>query len=228
MSFYCSCKRNDRDVVIVAVPEVLKKSPTPKYLSLWADVSPYIAECEKGVGCHCSGLREISIGHNSECISIVFECGRSNNLVRNYADYCEKFLLGKERSAIRQKRIREASGRHKKNDLTKIATMQDFRCYFCDRTLYSQDDLDDEQELGKKCHWDHLKPLSRGGTNFPSNMALTCKECNLRKGNKTEEEYWLYLLQETPKEDINKRQYFHSTYVKEKRNLDLLYRKSRA
>jgi 5-methylcytosine-specific restriction endonuclease McrA len=33
-------------------------------------------------------------------------------------------------------------------------------------------------------HIDHLKPLSKGGTNDETNLALSCIRCNLEKGAK--------------------------------------------
>jgi 5-methylcytosine-specific restriction endonuclease McrA len=36
--------------------------------------------------------------------------------------------------------------------------------------------------LGQSWHWDHVIPLSRGGTNWPSNLRPACPDCNQRKG----------------------------------------------
>lgn len=36
---------------------------------------------------------------------------------------------------------------------------------------------------------EHRIPLSRGGTNWPSNLAPACKSCNCKKGTKTEFEF---------------------------------------
>ena len=36
---------------------------------------------------------------------------------------------------------------------------------------------------------EHIVPKSRGGTNQVSNLAIACKKCNLKKGNKTAEEF---------------------------------------
>ena len=36
---------------------------------------------------------------------------------------------------------------------------------------------------------EHIVPKSRGGTNRVSNLAIACKKCNLKKGNKTAEEF---------------------------------------
>jgi 5-methylcytosine-specific restriction endonuclease McrA len=43
---------------------------------------------------------------------------------------------------------------------------------------------------------DHIIPLSRGGTNWISNIQLCCTTCNTSKGNKTHEEYIQYKLAE--------------------------------
>ena len=36
---------------------------------------------------------------------------------------------------------------------------------------------------------DHLTPINRGGTDSPTNLAACCKRCNLRKGDKTADEF---------------------------------------
>lgn len=38
---------------------------------------------------------------------------------------------------------------------------------------------------GRRLHIDHIKPLSRGGTNKLSNLQLLCQPCNNRKATKT-------------------------------------------
>ena len=40
---------------------------------------------------------------------------------------------------------------------------------------------------------DHITPISRGGKHDLDNLAFACRKCNLRKGNKTPEEYRAYL-----------------------------------
>ncbi len=49
------------------------------------------------------------------------------------------------------------------------------RCYYCG---------------SKKVEtFDHVQPLSRGGSNHPSNMVPVCRRCNTSKGSKTLEEF---------------------------------------
>ena len=43
---------------------------------------------------------------------------------------------------------------------------------------------------------DHRTPLSRGGTNFISNILPACRSCNCRKAKTTEREYRVRLLNE--------------------------------
>ena len=49
-----------------------------------------------------------------------------------------------------------------------------FRCKVCGATA------DD----GVKLHVDHIKPVSKGGDNHPSNLQTLCEECNLGKGDR--------------------------------------------
>jgi 5-methylcytosine-specific restriction endonuclease McrA len=44
-------------------------------------------------------------------------------------------------------------------------------------------------DLSISCQADHKLPLSRGGTNWPSNIQLLCQPCNRSKGAKTPEEW---------------------------------------
>jgi len=51
------------------------------------------------------------------------------------------------------------------------------------------------KSLNDGYHIDHIIPVSRGGTTWPSNLQLLCPRCNLSKGSKTMEE-WRPVLQE--------------------------------
>jgi len=46
---------------------------------------------------------------------------------------------------------------------------------------------------------EHIIPKSRGGTDRVSNLTLSCRKCNLKKGNKTAEEFWHLTIQRQAK-----------------------------
>lgn len=52
-------------------------------------------------------------------------------------------------------------------------------CYFCGKKT-------------KNLSVDHLVPLSRGGTDDPTNLVAACHHCNQLKGNKTPKEFTPY------------------------------------
>ena len=56
-------------------------------------------------------------------------------------------------------------------------------CYYCGT------DLSHPSLTPRNFHLDHCTPLSRGGPHCASNVVLACVPCNLKKGDKTEEEF---------------------------------------
>ena len=56
------------------------------------------------------------------------------------------------------------------------------RCYYCSK-------------IPSKVIMEHRIPLSRGGSNWLSNLVPSCNFCNLSKSNKTEKEYRAWLSQ---------------------------------
>jgi 5-methylcytosine-specific restriction endonuclease McrA len=63
-----------------------------------------------------------------------------------------------------------------------IKENQNNKCVFCNTIL-------------EKYHIDHILPLSRGGLHTIGNIQILCESCNLRKSNRTDEEFILYLKQ---------------------------------
>ena len=57
------------------------------------------------------------------------------------------------------------------------------KCRYCGRVL-----LDGEINL------DHVKPYSRGGKTIQENLVVSCKKCNIAKGDRTPEEAGMELL----------------------------------
>lgn len=66
--------------------------------------------------------------------------------------------------------------------VAKIAVKTFGRCAYCGKEINYENDYS----------LDHIKPLSRGGTN-KNNLVLCCKECNNLKGSRTVEQFRNYL-----------------------------------
>jgi 5-methylcytosine-specific restriction endonuclease McrA len=62
-----------------------------------------------------------------------------------------------------------AKGTHDESDIQALFKLQNGRCAYCGKRI-------------KTYHVDHILPLSKGGTNEPRNLQLTCGKCNLTKG----------------------------------------------
>jgi 5-methylcytosine-specific restriction endonuclease McrA len=70
-----------------------------------------------------------------------------------------------------------APGRYRASDVEQIRKAQRDRCAYCRCSLHD------------KGHVDHIIPLAKGGSNWPSNLQLTCQPCNNRKHVKAPEVY---------------------------------------
>lgn len=81
---------------------------------------------------------------------------------------------GRNRRAMR----RNAEGTHTEDDIASIWVSQKGLCVYCEADLLATD-----------FHVDHIVPLSKGGSNWPSNLQCLCPDCNLRKWNLSEEEF---------------------------------------
>jgi 5-methylcytosine-specific restriction endonuclease McrA len=89
-------------------------------------------------------------------------------------------------SRARNKAVRaEAMKRAGDRALTKLqvfAFMLSRRvCYYCGEETASSDK-----------RLDHIVPLTRGGLHILENVAVACARCNMRKGNKTRDEFVVY------------------------------------
>ena len=90
---------------------------------------------------------------------------------RRVWDWCE--ANPEANRAIKQRRRareRGAEGTYEADDILRIGEAQGWKCHWCGKPAK------------RKYHVDHIVPLSKGGTNWPSNLAISCGPCNVRKG----------------------------------------------
>lgn len=84
------------------------------------------------------------------------------------------------RRAIQQKRRARklnAPGTHTAADIRLLLKSQKNNCWWCGKNV------------GDNYHVDHRIPLSRGGSNAPENLCISCPECNLSKHTKLPQEW---------------------------------------
>lgn len=78
--------------------------------------------------------------------------------------------LGYHRKAWANRRARKAGAVVSDVDRAAIIVRDESTCYLCERRC-------EPEEI----HLDHIVPLSRGGAHHPSNLAVACAPCNLKK-----------------------------------------------
>jgi len=78
-------------------------------------------------------------------------------------------------------RKKNAMGNFSNNDIKNKLIKQNNKCYWCNC------------KLDNKYQIDHIVPLSKGGTNYLENIAITCISCNASKSDKMPDEWERYL-----------------------------------
>lgn len=90
-----------------------------------------------------------------------------------------KISIYKRRDSAKRRAYKAQSvGDYTPADLELQFRSQRGKCWHCGKKL-----------KGKHWHADHLTPLSRGGSNAPENIVVSCPNCNLSKGAKLPQEW---------------------------------------
>jgi 5-methylcytosine-specific restriction endonuclease McrA len=82
----------------------------------------------------------------------------------------------------RRARILYNGGTHTAEDIQRQYDSQKGKCWYCGK------------KVGNKYHVDHRVPLSRGGSNAPENLVVSCPKCNLSKHDRLPHEWCGRLL----------------------------------
>lgn len=77
----------------------------------------------------------------------------------------------------RRARLRCAPGTHTAADVAAQYLRQHGRCYWCGA------------KVAKEYHVDHVFPVTKGGSNGPDNLVVTCPTCNLSKAARLPHEF---------------------------------------
>lgn len=119
------------------------------------------------------------------------ERARASALVRSNASYAANPEMHAARAKVYRAKHKEtvsagkrkykaakrgAEGSHNGKDVIAIFERQRGLCANCKKKLFKSG--------AKKYHVDHVIPLARGGSNWPSNLQCLCPTCNMRKGAK--------------------------------------------
>lgn len=84
---------------------------------------------------------------------------------------------GKKGNHMRRVRAMQAEGKFTVQDMNRIYSEQDGQCSYCGIRVF--------MDIPHDLHIDHAQPLSRGGTNWPDNLNISCEWCNCSKADKT-------------------------------------------
>ena len=100
---------------------------------------------------------------------------RAARAVRAYRETARGRLVHQASSALRRARIKGAPGDCSVEQLRGRIDYYGGMCSYCKVAPFE--------------HIDHAIPVSRGGSNWPSNLRPACSGCNLRKWTKTASEF---------------------------------------
>jgi 5-methylcytosine-specific restriction endonuclease McrA len=128
---------------------------------------------------HLAAMREYRLKNRAKISARRAEY-YSENIEKIMAYYFKYMANNKEKlsAAWRNRRVKRggAEGTHTSEDVRRIFNLQQGICANCKIKLVKS---------GKqKYHVDHIIPLARGGTNWPSNLQCLCPFCNLSKSAK--------------------------------------------
>lgn len=204
------------------------------YFYLYSDeIDDYLPDCKAFLtdNAHCSDCEspinkefnpcacQSSVDIEDGCIGMFFV----NNEVERFHLMVNKEVQrksSKERSEARRDREYHSEGFFKREDVKTIFDAQQGKCYYCG--------IDLGAFTGKgKYSIDHITPLSHCGSQWPNNIAIACKKCNIGKGTKSEKAYFKKLSKSLNKEWLIEREFLRQKLIKLKNGITRARRKER-
>lgn len=86
-------------------------------------------------------------------------------------------MMLRESRHRRRARELEVEGSHTKEDILLQYRSQHGKCWWC------------AKKVGSKYHVDHVRPITRGGSDNPNNLVVSCPFCNRSKKDKLPQEW---------------------------------------
>lgn len=98
----------------------------------------------------------------------------------DYEKHKDKYFAAVHR---RESQKKGAEGKFSASDVNALFKLQKGKCAACSVKIVA------ESGNPKRFHIDHVMPLSKGGSNWPTNLQLLCEKCNLSKHSMLPEEW---------------------------------------
>jgi hypothetical protein len=165
----------DTDQVAVFSPYVGKEFPSHLRASFSRHFLP-------NASCAICDLRPASISFRRVRLDnstpkgkwyVVCECGNPVWRISIDAYYgLQRDVLSAERNQRRKELLREAGGKHTKNEIQAILRLQEDRCIYCNSSFTPR----------LRPTRDHLFPVHCGGGDWALNIVMACGRCNARRG----------------------------------------------
>lgn len=103
------------------------------------------------------------------------DSSRANGRIHALAGYHRRpdaKAKARTNNANRRAREQAAEGRHSIADIRRLLEAQRFCCADCGKSIKDG------------YHVDHVVPISKGGSNWPTNLQILCPTCNISKGDR--------------------------------------------